>query len=281
MKTDIERYTITRQNYINMATRLEKDNRFYNFVLILGSLYLIILSLSDVFFSDFFKNEMLIYISIIQSIILLVISLVINFGDNNKKIEILRVGILELNSIIQETTFIYKNYEKIESSFCNIFDSLNCIEEKECPNYKKLKIEFRKFKTNLYDISFINNSYLTDKANELNNYFNNNEYNNIDINRFSFILEELYFLWKTSINIHHTKYNNLMKKMINREDIDYYQTALNFKNSDFAISFKPYTISLVNIEKKFSLKLYYFWLKSRYWIYIFALFICLVITIKF
>lgn len=281
MKTDIERYTITRQNYINMATRLEKDNRFYNVVLIFGSLYLIILSLSDVFFSDFFKNEMLTYISIIQSIILLVISLVINFGDNDKKIEILTSGILELNSIIQETTFIYNNYEKIESSFSNIFDSLNCIEEKECPNYKKLKIEFRKFKTNLYDISFINNSYLKDKSNELNNYFNNNECNNIDVNRFSFALEELYFLWKTSINTHHTKYNKLMERMINREDIDYYQTALNFKNSDFTISFKPYTISLVNIEKKFSLKLYYYWLKCRYCIYFLTLIISLLVTIKF
>lgn len=264
-----------------MATRLEKDNRFYNVVLIFGSLYLIILSLSDVFFSDFFKNDMLVYISIIQSIILLVISLVINFGDNNKKIEILTSGILELNFIIQETTLIYNNYEKIESSFSNIFDTLNGIEGKDYPDYQKLKIEFRKFKTNIYDISFINNNYLKDKLNELNNYFNNNEHNNIDINRFSFVLEELYFLWKTSINTHHTKYNKLMERMIKREDIDYFYTALNYKNFDFNISFESHIISLNNCKKKFFLKLYYYWLKCRYFIYFFALFICLVITSKF
>ena len=45
-----EKYEITRQNYINMKKRLEANLKFYNFVLTLGSLYLIILGITDISF---------------------------------------------------------------------------------------------------------------------------------------------------------------------------------------------------------------------------------------
>lgn len=97
-----EKYEITRQNYINMKKRLEANLKFYNFVLTLGSLYLIILGITDISFEGVLNSKVLSFISLVQSIILFTVSLVIRPDDTRDKIENLRNGILELNIIIEK-----------------------------------------------------------------------------------------------------------------------------------------------------------------------------------
>lgn len=97
-----EKYEITRQNYINMKKRLEANLKFYNFVLTFGSLYLIILGITDISFEGVLNSKLLSFISLVQSIILFTVSLVIRPDDTRDKIENLRNGILELNTIIEK-----------------------------------------------------------------------------------------------------------------------------------------------------------------------------------
>lgn len=97
-----EKYEITRQNYINMNKRLKANLKFYNFLLTLGSLYLIILGITDIIFEGALNSKLLSFISLVHSIILFTVSLVIRPDNTRDKIENLRNGILELNMIIEK-----------------------------------------------------------------------------------------------------------------------------------------------------------------------------------
>ena len=57
-----ERYEITRLNYINMKKRLKTNLKFYNFVLTLGSLYLIILGITDIIFEALLNSKLVSFI---------------------------------------------------------------------------------------------------------------------------------------------------------------------------------------------------------------------------
>lgn len=144
MEVNLEKYKITRQNYINMNKRLSRDMRFYNFVLIMGSLYLIILGVTDLSFKGLLNSKLLGYISLVQSIILFVISLIIRPDDTKDKINNLTKGILELNNIITDTEKEIKNKEKIKKDIDverdeNIENEKKLIEDLEKRYYKLME----------------------------------------------------------------------------------------------------------------------------------------------
>lgn len=111
-----EKYKITKQNYINMKKRLESNLKFYNFILTFGSLYLIILAVTDISFPEMLNSKLVTYFSLIQSIILFTISLVIRPEDTKNKIENLRNGILELNEISEK--------ENAEEEYINLMKKM-------------------------------------------------------------------------------------------------------------------------------------------------------------
>ncbi|MGL5151827.1 MAG: SLATT domain-containing protein [Clostridium sp.] len=173
-KNDCEKYKITRQNYINMKKRLENNNKFYSFILTTGSLYLIILGISDLYFKAIQKNvinsDLVSYISIIYSLLLFTISLLLKPEETRRKTENLREGILKLN-------------EEIEGK---------------------------------------------------------------------------------------GKYIEIIRGVINREDIDYYTTAREFLKNN-SIESEDYIKEMKNIQQNLRLRVYYFYLNYKYYIYILGL----------
>lgn len=137
MEVNLEKYKITRQNYINMKKRLTRDMKFYNFILIMGSLYLIILGITDLSFKGLLNSKLLGYISLVQSIILFVISLIIRPDDTKDKINNLEKGILELNNIITDTETEVKNKEKRKKD-------IDAERDEDTENEKKLIKELEK-----------------------------------------------------------------------------------------------------------------------------------------
>lgn len=103
-----EKYQITRQNYINMKKRIESDLKFYNFILTFGALYLIILTITNIYFNSILDDNILNYVSLTLSIILYTISLIIKPIEANNNMNNLKNGILKLNFLISEI-------EKLES----------------------------------------------------------------------------------------------------------------------------------------------------------------------
>lgn len=178
-----ERYEITRQNYINMKKRIESDLKFYNFVLTFGSLYLIILGITDITFKGLLNSKWVGYISLVQSIVLFTVSLLIRPDDTRDKVEKLRNGILKLNRIIEK------------------------------------------------------------------------------VNSCSELMNE--------------EYQNLMKEMIVREDIDYYNTA---KLLNERIKTEEYKKEMEKVMKSKIMKIQEFWYFFRYIIYIIIL---IFITLSF
>lgn len=141
---DYEKFRITRQNYINMKKRLEGNSKFYGFILTTGSLYLIILGISDLHFKSIQKNvinsELVSYISIIYSILLFTISLVLKPEDSIKKIENLREGILKLNEYIENEE--KEKYIEIVKSTINREDIDYYVTAKEFLENNSIENEF-------------------------------------------------------------------------------------------------------------------------------------------
>lgn len=88
----------TLNNYINMEKRLSDNKKISNFVLIYYSIFLIINSLTPVFF-DWYNDKLSDYFGIILSIIMLAYSLINNNANFTQRIEKITHAINALKSL--------------------------------------------------------------------------------------------------------------------------------------------------------------------------------------
>lgn len=144
-----EKYQITRQNYINMKKRIESDLKFYNFILTFGALYLIILTITNIYFDSILNDNILNYVSLTLSIILYTISLIIKPIEANNNMNNLKNGILKLNFLISEIEKLEsEKASEIESEYDELMKEM--INRKDIDYYTTSKELIKKIETKNY-----------------------------------------------------------------------------------------------------------------------------------
>lgn len=188
-----EKYQITRQNYINMKKRIESDLKFYNFILTFGALYLIILTITNIYFDSILNDNILNYVSLTLSIILYTISLIIKPIEANNNRNNLKNGILKLNFLISEIEKLEsEKASEIESEYDELMKEM--INRKDIDYYTISKELIKKIETKNY-------------KNEMKQAIENSFYEKIELiwNKYRYVITILLFIffgiWIYSKNI--------------------------------------------------------------------------------
>ena len=111
----------TLSNYINMEKRLSDNKRISNLILTYYSVFLIINSLTALFF-EWYNKQLCEYFGLILSIVLLAYSLINSNANYSQRIDLVTKAINELKTL--KRTLTDDNIEEFKKKYYNITDNI-------------------------------------------------------------------------------------------------------------------------------------------------------------